>query len=264
MMDFSTIYNRFKNKLQYLLSISIKPFSFLDQLIHSFSDALYEAYKEIEKNKTPHIYSGLTGTNIDGLGMLIGCHRYENESDKSYLARVMAHHKTFAAANQTAIEMALTNLRYVSHASYTPFAQGTGTAIIHFIPVIYDDITIRSGIAEINDRLKKVASPDSYIPIEVAKPIGVKIAAYAILEEENNLTTSEIKAKVKEYINSIPIGDTLSYGAINRIGLSVPSVKYFNVISILLDNEKAEAIEIMQTIQYKFLFDEIHIEVVEN
>lgn len=263
-MTLAIIYERLKNKVQSLLGVSVTKYSFIDQLLYACSDSLNEAYTEIEKNKTPHIYTSLSGERIDGLGVLVGCYRYENESDKSYLARVMAHHKTHAASNATAIEMMLAELKYSSHASYTPFTQGTGTATIHFIPVFYDDATIEKAIGEIKARLKQVVSPDSYIKVQVAIPISVKIFAYAQLDGQNEFITTQLQEKIKKYVNGIPIGNTLSYGMINRIGLSETGVSYFNTIGIYLDEKKMEDLEMMQTIQNKFLFDQFTIEEVKN
>ena len=169
-------YAHLKARIQKLLGATIQPHSVIDQIIYGSSEAIDEAYNEIEKNKTPHIYSGLTGNRIDGLGMLIGCPRYENEEDASYLARVMAHSHSHQASNIIAITMALTNLKYTSHASYSPFTQGVGTSTIHFIPKNYDEVDLAK--KEIKERLRTVTSPDSYMLIEAAKPVGVTLLAY--------------------------------------------------------------------------------------
>lgn len=263
-MAISAIYEQLKNRLQRLLGINISKYSLVDQMLYAYSDALDEAYQEIEKNKTPHIYSSLKGKKIDDLGVLIGCYRYENESDDSYLARIMAHRKTYECANRTAIETMLAELKYSSNASYTPFTQGTGTATVHFIPIYYDDETIEKAREEIKKRLKKVVAPDSYIKIQVAEPISVRIIAYTVFDEPSEYAINEIKEKVKAYVNSVPIGSTLSYGMINRIGLSQKNVTYFNTVSIYLNGEKVESLDVIQTIQKKFLFDDILIQVVAN
>ena len=46
-------------------------------------------------------------------------------------------------------------------------------------------------------------------------------------------------------------------GQINRLGLAPKEVEYFNVVQIYIDGEEATDFEILQTIEAKFIFDEI-------
>lgn len=252
-------YASLKAKIQKLLNATIQSHTVLDQLIYGASEAIDEAYDEIEKNKDPHIYSGLKGNRIDGLGMLIGCPRYENESDKSYLTRVMAHHTSHQASNTTAIVMALTNLKYTSHISYVPFTQGLGTATIHFIPTHYDYTELAK--KEIRERLENVTAPDAYVKLEVASPIAVEILAYCVISEDTEVFREELKAQIKAYVNNIPIGESIRYSDINLLGAKIDGVQYFNTTAIYLDQERLYALERPQTIQGKFLFQNITLEV---
>lgn len=252
-------YPSLKAKIQNLLGATIQSHTVIDQFIYGAAEAIDEAYSEIEANKSPHIYSGLKGSRIDGLGMLIGCPRYENETDQSYLTRCMAHHTSHQASNKTAILMALTNLEYTSHVSYTPFTQGVGTATIHFIPLDYENVDLAK--KEINQRLKKVVAPDSYIKLEAAKPVGIQVVAYCNFKQDTDELREKITQSIKDYINNIPIGETLSYSAINLIALKLESVKHFNTTAIYIDKERMHALERIQTIQEKFLFQNIIFEV---
>lgn len=252
-------YASLKAKIQNLLGATIQPHTVIDQFIYGASEAIDEAYNEIEANKTPHIYTGLKGSRIDGLGMLIGCARYENETDRSYLTRCMAHHTSHQASNVTAILTALTNLEYVSNVSYTPFTQGVGTATIHFIPKHYDNVELAK--KEIAKRIANVVAPDSYIKLEAAKPVAIKIIAYCVFKEDTQYLRDEISKAVKNYINNIPIGDTLSYSAINLIALNIANVKHFNTIAIYVDDKRMHALERIQTIEEKFLFQSLAFEV---
>lgn len=255
-------YASLKAKIQKLLGVTIQSHTVIDQMIYGASQAIDEAYDEIEKNKDPHIYTGLTGSRIDGLGMLVGCPRYENETDSSYLTRVMSHHTSHQASNITAITMALVDLKYTSHTSYTPFSQGVGTATIHFIPKHYDYVDLAK--KEIRERLSKVTSPDAYILIEPARPISVEIIAYCVFEEDSETIHTTVREHIKDYINNIPIGHTLSYSAINKIALNLDGVKHFNTIAIYVDHERMHALERIQTIQEKFVFDNIAFEVAND
>ena len=67
----------------------------------------------------------------------------------------------------------------------------------------------------------------------------------------------QITNKVEQYINGIAPGDYMYLGEINKLGLSVDNVEYFNIIQVYENNEEATDFEILQTTVAKFLFDQI-------
>jgi small-conductance mechanosensitive channel len=73
-----------------------------------------------------------------------------------------------------------------------------------------------------------------------------------------------IKQSVKTYINSIAPGDSLYVGDINRIGLNVEGVEYFNVVQLFNNDEELADFELLQTIQAKFMLEDIVWWEVEN
>ncbi len=90
--------------------------------------------KEIEKNKNPHIFTKLEGSDIDSMGILVGCARRANEDDRTYLYRMINWNTANQTANATAIEAALTTLDYSSNVTYVPYTHGVGTATAYIIP----------------------------------------------------------------------------------------------------------------------------------
>lgn len=262
MKNFSELYASLKNSFKKRSSLDIAEGTVLDFYMLSTSEALSEAYEEIENNKNPHIFTNLKGDDIDKMAILINCPRMPNESDSSYLYRCMKWTMINASSNATSIESALSSLEYSSIATYVPYTAGTGTATVFLIPKDYDDT--ENCIPEAKKRLSNVISPDSYVNYIISAPMLVEISCYISFEEnvDQDSIRENIKEKVKGYINSIAIGNTLSFGGINKIGAQEPGVDFFNTLIININGEPMRDLNRIQTIESKFLFKSIDMEVI--
>ena len=87
----------------------------------------------------------------------------------------------------------------------------------------------------------------------------MKLVAYLDVSDGTDAAAikTTIVQKVKEYINGISPGEKLYLGQINRIGLEPKEVEYFNIVQIYINDDEATDFEILQTIEAKFIFDEI-------
>lgn len=258
MKTFAEIYGSLKNKFLSKTNLNIEPGTIMDSFTLATSQMLEEAHKEIENNKTPYIYSKLAGDEADSMGFMLNCPRMPNESDESYKYRWLNWVKRNEASNTTAIETALMNLTYASNATHVPYTAGVGTATVYIIPKEYDDATILKALNEVQGRLSTVVSPTSYISYVIPKIIPVKLVIYI------NSKTGDIEAikenlnkKIAKHVNELPVGDYLSIGALNKIGVTEPSVDYFNVVQLYLNGRETSSLNILQRIDSKLLFDEI-------
>ena len=94
----------------------------------------------------------------------------------------------------------------------------------------------------------------------------------SVLHYEGNIEEGQdvenIKAmiteQIKEYVNSIPIGEYLTYGKINQIGTNMKGVSFFNTANIIIDGQDMSALKRLQIIKTKFIFDRIYWSEVEN
>lgn len=259
MRTFSEIYNNIVSSFKKRTNLDITKGTVLDSYLLATTEGLAAAHQEIEDSKNPHIYTNLKGKNIDKMALLINCPRRPNESDQSYLYRCMLWTLNNETCNATCIENALSNLTYASNASYVPYTQGTGTATIYIIPKDYDFETEEKAIEEVKDRLSKVTSPDSYYEYKIATQLPIRIICYANIDKQYDIDAikNNIEESIKEYINSIAIGDNLSYGALNKIGLAEEGVSFFNATHIYINDYLMTSLNTVQTIDTKFLYDEI-------
>lgn len=246
------------NKFFELSGLEIQDGTVLDHYSYASSDAIREAYIEIENNKNPYLYSKISGSNLDDLGNMVNCPREANEEDSSYLHRLIEWMISCEAANYDSIENALINLQYASHATYVPHVYGVGTAAVYIIPNSYDEETRQRAISEVRLKVNKVKSADSYVEYLIPKQKHVKLALHITFDEGSDQAyiIDSLRSKIQEYINGISIGGKLEIGEINKIGINETGVNYFVVVQMYIDDEPANDLSYLQTIHSKFVFDE--------
>lgn len=232
--------------------------SVIDMYNVAVGETLEDVYQEIEDSKNPHIFTGLTGQALDDTGFWVNCPRHTGETDANYIYRLMNWMLKNEASNTTAIQDSLLDLEFASNADYVPFTKGSGTATCYVIPKFYDSATISSALAEAAAIVKKIASPSLFVEYIIPAIRGVKFQIFIEASAGDIvLVKSNIEQKVKEYVNAIPPGEFLKVGEVNKIGVNEPTVDYFSVLAVIIDNEEIKDIEILQEIDSKFLFDEM-------
>ena len=215
--------------------------------------------KTIEANKKPYLFTEQSGSELDSTGYFVSCPRYANESDTNYFYRMINWNANNASCNATSIDNACKGLKYSKAANYVAYTSGVGTATIYLIPLSYSEEDKEKCLLEAQEKVSIVINPSSRVEFKVPDPRYVKLVAY--LDVSDGTDAAAIKAtivqKVKEYINGISPGEKLYLGQINRIGLEPKEVEYFNIVQIYINDDEATDFEILQTIEAKFIFDEI-------
>lgn len=220
--------------------------------------SMEDAYNEIERAKNPHIYTNLSGDNLDKMGTFVNVPREKGESDEDYLYRIMNWTYLKAGANLTAVNDSLLNLEYASNAQYYPGIQGAGTGVVYVIPKKYDNDIIAKALKEAKDRIKNVISPESYTEYIVPTPLPVTLVCHLETEAgDMDYLKSLVEKKIKEYIDAIAPNDYLSLGKINRMAMSYDDIDFFSVDGVYIDGTFDANTKIMQELETKFLFQEI-------
>ena len=235
-----------------------RPGSALGFFNEAVSRSLSDAYSEIEKSKDPHIYTNLSGKNLDLMGAFVNVPRETDETDDDYLYRIMNWTYLKSASNLTAINDSLLNLTYASNAEYYPQVYGAGTGAIYVIPKDYNQDTINKALAEVRDRVKNVISPESYT--EYIVPTTIPVTVVATIESKDgdlDYIKSNIELKYDAYINGIAPNNYLYIGTLNSLGLDTDGVDYFTVRGVYLNGKYVMATSIMQTLESKMLFNGI-------
>lgn len=259
-MDIIKISNKIKERFKKHSGYDIEENTVLDNFTLAISDGLKDAYDEIEKNKNPHLYTGLRNNQeIDELGFLLNIPRRDNEDDKTYLYRLLNWQLHYQSSNYTAINDSLLNLKHASNAQYVPFTLGTGTGTVFIILEENNKENEKKAIEEARERLRNVKAPSSYIEYKIVEPVPVTInTTISAPESDINNIKNQIEINTKEYINNLQPGERLELIEIWRIGINTNRVKYFNIDDILINNTSMSSIDSLQTTYGKFILKEMN------
>ena len=256
---FSEIYNSLKERFYNRTKLDIEKGSVIDMFTASVANEIEDVHQTIEDNKKPYLFTTQTGDELDSTGYFVSCPRYVDESDGNYFSRLVNWNANNATCNATAIDNACKELEYSNAANYVAYTEGIGTATIYLIPLSYNSSDIELCLKEAQEKVSVVINPSSRVEFKVPDPRYVKLVVYLDVVDgaDTAVVKSNIIKDIKEYINGIAPGDKLYLGQINRIGLSPKEVEYFNVVQIYINDEEATDFEILQTIEAKFIFDQI-------
>ena len=256
---FNEIYNSIKNKFYEKTQLDIEKGSVIDMFTSSIANEIGEAHQTIENNKKPYLFTSQTGEELDSTGYFVSCTRHNNESDTNYLSRLIDWNANNATCNATSITNACKGLRYSKASNYVAYTNGIGTATIYLIPLSYSEEDIELCKKEAQEKVSVVINPSSRVVFDVPTPKYVQLVTYIDIKEgmDSAVVKNTIMQEVREYINGIAPGDKLYLGQINKIGLAHKEVEYFNVVQIYIDDDESTDFEILQTIEAKFIFDQI-------
>ena len=253
------IYENLKNRFYDKSKIDIKRGTVIDMFFNAIADQIHSVYATIEANKKPYLFTQQKGEELDNTGAFVGEARLDNETDENYLYRLMSWSLNHASCNATSIDNKCKELVYSTGHNYIPYTKGIGTGTIYLIPLSYSDDDIELAINEAVEKVSLVIDPTSRVEFRVPTPIDIRLVAYLDVKDgaDKDSIKMQITNKVEQYINGIAPGDYMFLGEINKLGLSVDNVEYFNIIQVYENDEEATDFEILQTTVAKFLFDQI-------
>ena len=256
---FEELYKDLRNSFYKRTGVDIEPRSVIDMIMKSIADSMHTIHQTIEDNKKPYLFTKQEGEELDNTGYFLGCPRLDNESDSNYLYRLSNWVQRNAACNRTAIEDRCKELLYSTAANYVAYTHGLGTATIYLIPLEYTEEAKTRALKEASEKIGAVIAPTSIVYFKIAEPSFIKLVTYLDIKDGYDAQTAQntIKHTIKTYINSIAPGDSLYVGDLNRIGLSVEGVEYFSVVQLFNNDEELADFELLQTIQAKFMLEDI-------
>lgn len=233
--------------------------SVVDLYALATSEEFLRTYDEIENAKNPHLYSRLTGKNLDDLGYMLGIIRRTDETDDTMRTRIKDWCLANAKGNSTALRDALLNLEYAANVTYVPRVYGCGTAVAYVLPKEYTKEYIEKALAEARERVSNVASPSLYIEYVVPKvlPVSFSIALGVGDDVDISFVKNLLEYKIQAYVNGIAPKEYMNIGDIERTGLNETSVTYFRILSYSVDNNEQSAIRVAQETETKLLLDTI-------
>ena len=230
----------------------------LDLYSHSLSGEMEDMYQEIEDARNPYLFTNIYGEDLDALGMWTNLTRRPQEDDDTYKYRLKDWVYSAEASNTKAISNILLTPEYASNIDYVPNTHGCGTGTCYIVPKSYDDDIIQNALIEAQERIKDIVSPGLYVEYIVPSIRAVRLNCFLQTEDVNSdIIKNTIEEQIREYINAIPPREYLKVGDLVRLGLNVSGVSYFNVMTILLNEEPLNELQGGQELETKFLYDTI-------
>jgi uncharacterized phage protein gp47/JayE len=259
MKTMNEIHTSLNNKMESNLHGAIKRGSMLDLFNYSMSDEMEEMYEEIERAKNPHLFTNISGDELDDLGRWTNLTRRDNEDDNTYKYRLKDHEYDAEASNTIAISNALLTPQYARNIDYVPNTHGCGTGTCYIIPTTYEEDAIESALKEAKERIESIVSPSLYVEYIIPTIRAVKLNCFlqTTAGMDINAIKADIEALVLDYINDLAPRQYLKVGDIVRIGLNVTGVEYFNVMALLINEEPSSDLSIVQELETKLMYDEI-------
>lgn len=215
-------------------------------------------YRTIENNKTPHIWSKLEGKELDDTGVWVNVPRKVGESDESYRYRMAQWKHLKEGATETAVSTTLLKPTYAANIQYVPLTNGSGTGTCYVIPKSYTEENIRLSLQEAQEKVKRIGSAGTYVDyiIPEIRPVSLEIYLETANGDEAAIK-EQLTSQIKTYVNSIAPGNYLSVGEINKMGVNLPNVDFYCVLSLNVDGQQISGTKILQQIDSKFIFDSI-------
>ena len=258
MKETQEIHDSLIGRLKTRLNNDIADGSMLDMFAYSVAEENKELYQAIEDAKNPHLFTNTWGEELDSLGYWVGLTRKDNEDDNSYKYRLKDWVFSAEASNTISISNSLLNPTYASNIDYVPRTHGCGTGTCYVIPKTYENDVISNALKEAQEKISSIVSPSLYVEYIVPTIRAVRLNCFLTTSDvDENQIKDTIASKIKTYINSIAPGNMLKVGEILKLGLAVTGVEYFNVMTIMIDEEPVTELEIAQELETKLLFDEI-------
>lgn len=257
--DSRTIHDDIKKRFEKRMNDSFEDNSMIDLYTMAISDEFSNIYEEIEKNKTPHVWTSLEGKQLDQAGAGLNCPREPGESDVSYKYRLMNWNLSNEAGNDTAIRTALLNPTWASNIDYIPFTDGCGTATCYVLPKHYTREYIENALKEASDIIAKKGNSGAYVKYVVPRILGVRLQIVLQAKEgaDVDLLKRRLEEKFSSYINAIPPKQYLEVGEIDRLAYSEDEVMSFSLVGLSIDDSYTTQRSVLQGINTKMLFDEI-------
>ena len=230
----------------------------LDLYSMSLSEVLENVYEEIEKNKTPHVWTALEGQKLDDTGTWVNLPRNPQENDSAYKYRLFNWMLVNEASNEHAITVKLLNPTYAANIEFVPMTNGCGTGTCYVIPKKYTEDNVGKSLEEARQKIKQIASPGLYVDYLVPDLRSVSLEIYLETQGDINVMKENLTNQIRAYINSIPPKQYLSIGHINKLGANTSQVDFFSVMSLIVNGTQINKTKLLQEVESKFIFDSIN------
>jgi uncharacterized phage protein gp47/JayE len=178
-------------------------------------------YSALKLNHAQAFVSKATDRFLDHIGLLLDCHRRDEEvgDDEAFRYRITKQIQIVASANYTAVRLAALSVEGVQDVMMKRWTHGTGSFSVYVITE--NPITPQEVLDEV---ARQIMDSEAYgIRGEVFRPNLITVQAKIRLvfnktvpELDRKLAIAQAQDRIREYINSRNVGEPLTMTEINK------------------------------------------------
>jgi phage-related baseplate assembly protein len=233
--------------------------TFLEVLTEEF----YDFYSELELSVTMGFVSTASGRYLDMIGMLLNCQRAIDETDENYRARIVNQVYVVAGANITAIRLKALAVNGVKDVIFKEYSHGAGSFSCY---VITDDAQAsRSILRAVEAAINDTKAYGVYAEVKTPVLIPVELMVRLVFSNdagaaEKTTIRQNVVRQVRNYINSLSLGDTLVINEVIQQVMDVSTkIKDLDIYSLKVNGTSRHITN--QTIKWdeKFILDVLDI-----
>ena len=219
---------------------SVSPGSIAKLLVSIVNSEIADLYELLQEMHSQSFISTATGEFLDAIGMLLNCYREEDETDDTYRLKITNQILNVAAANETAIRLAALSVDGVTDVYLKNYSHGAGSFTLIVQSEYYD--TSDSILLAVSNKISDVVAYGT--KYHVIKPNYNKVSmtlSLILKDSVDDVAAREIKLnvkeKVKEYINSLPLGGNFIIDELTtRIMNSNEDIISYSCLNFLINN----------------------------
>jgi uncharacterized phage protein gp47/JayE len=220
---------------------NLSPGAIARTLLEVMNKELATYYERLTVADSMGFLSTATGSRVDLIGRMLDCYRWPNESDENYKYRISKQVTAAAAANKTAIRLAVLAVDGVKDVHMVPWVLGTGSFAVYIIgenPNVSDEVLekAQAAIDEVQAYGNKgIAVRPKEVPIELKIRLTFK---GDVSEDRKRSLALEARREVRKYLQNLSIGDEIIINEIVKRVMSVSSdIKNMSIYHFYLRDE---------------------------
>lgn len=206
-------------------------------------------YETLKINHAQAFVSKAKGNFLDHIGLLLDCHRTDEEQndDEAFRYRITKQIQIVASANYIAVRLAALSVVGVQDVQMKRFTHGTGSFSVYVITE--NPITPQDILDEVQFQVDQVEAfgvrGEVFRPI--IKPIEMKVRLVfkkTVPDLDRKLAIAQCQDELKNYVNGRNVGEPLEMTEINKLLKEVhPGIEEIIVFNYKIENRPALAVD---------------------
>lgn len=209
-------------------------------VINCINLVIADFYKTMNDNFIKAFLSKSSDECLDYIGALLNCTRGYEELDDDYKIRISKQVTIIASSNEESIKYAVKEVSGVNDVKLVPYTYGNGSF------TVFPRTKFPNAPAHILESVANAVDGTCAYGIKntvenpIVKEVELKVKlifSKDTIDSNRNVISSEVLSSIKQYINSLNVGDKLETVSVINIIKKYPSVIDYQLYDIKIDNK---------------------------